>query len=341
MSDDYLWDGSGTPDPDVQRLEALLRPLRSTVPPFDFARVESRHAKSGMWTIRYLTPLFAAAAAVAIMIALSWQSARRPSWAVARVDGQPRVGWSAISRTGRIAVGDTLTTDATSRARMNVGSIGEVTVDPDSRVRLVETRDGRHRLALEHGTLHASIIAPPGQFIVDTASARATDLGCAYTLHIDEEGSGIVSVTAGWVAFDYRGVESFVPAGASARTNPDRGPGTPRYDNAPQAYREALDAFDYGTPAQRAAGLRYVLAHAGGGDALTLWHLLSRVDAADRAAVADALEDQVAMPAGVTRDAVLRLEKTALDLWWESLGLGDTDWWRTWTHTGDDLLQRR
>ena len=24
---DYLWDGSGTPDPEVQRLESLLRPL--------------------------------------------------------------------------------------------------------------------------------------------------------------------------------------------------------------------------------------------------------------------------------------------------------------------------
>jgi len=330
MSDDYLWDRSGTPDPDVQRLEALLQPLRSTVPPLDLARVASRRAKTGTWTIRFLGPLLAAAAAVTIMIALSWQSARRPSWEVARVDGRPRVGWSAISRSGRIAVGDTLTTDATSRARMNVGSIGEVTVDPDSRVRLVETGDGRHRLALDHGTLHAVITAPPGQFIVDTASARATDLGCAYTLHVDEEGSGIVSVSAGWVAFAYRDLESFVPAGASARTDAARGPGTPRYDNAPQEYRDALDAFDYGSVRQRADGLRYVLAHAGGGDALTLWHLLSRVDAADRPAVADALADQVAMPAGVSRDAVMRLDQAALDRWWEQLGLGDTTWWRTW-----------
>src|SRR4051812_3369086 len=107
MSDDYLWDGSGTPDPDVQRLETLLRPLRSTAPPLDFTRLRSQQTKSAVWTIRYLTPLLAAAAAVAIMIALSWQSARRPSWEVARVDGQPRVGSSPVSGSGRIAVGDT------------------------------------------------------------------------------------------------------------------------------------------------------------------------------------------------------------------------------------------
>ena len=30
MSDDYLFDGSGTPDPDIERLERMLGRLRST-----------------------------------------------------------------------------------------------------------------------------------------------------------------------------------------------------------------------------------------------------------------------------------------------------------------------
>ena len=341
MEDDYLWDGAGTPDPDVLRLEGLLRPLRSTAPPLDFTRIEAPASKRAVWTLRYLAPLAAAAAAVIVMIALSWQTTRRPSWQVARVDGQPRLGSALLTGTGRIGVGDTLTTDSSSRAHIDVSTIGEVTVDPDSRVRLIETREARHRLALDRGTLHASIVAPPGQFIVDTASARATDLGCAYTLHVDEEGTGIVSVTSGWVAFEFRGIESFVPAGASCRTDPRRGPGTPRYDNAPQAYRDALDDFDYGDAPRRADGLRFVVEHSGNGDALTLWHLLSRVDAKDRPAVMDALADQVAMPSGVTHDAVMRLDKAALDLWWESLGLGDTSWWRTWKHALDDVMPRR
>jgi hypothetical protein len=29
MRDDYLWDGSGTPEQDIVRLEELLAPLRS------------------------------------------------------------------------------------------------------------------------------------------------------------------------------------------------------------------------------------------------------------------------------------------------------------------------
>ena len=36
------------------------------------------------------------------------------------------------------------------------------------------------------------------------------------------------------------------------------------------------------------------------------------------------------MPAGVTRDQVLRLDRDALDAWWNALGLGDATWWRKW-----------
>ena len=32
MNDDYLWDGSGEPDPEVQKLESALRGLRHNRP---------------------------------------------------------------------------------------------------------------------------------------------------------------------------------------------------------------------------------------------------------------------------------------------------------------------
>ena len=38
----------------------------------------------------------------------------------------------------------------------------------------------------------------------------------------------------------------------------------------------------------------------------------------------------VPMPSGVTRDAVMRLDKAALDQWWDALGLRDASWWRKW-----------
>jgi FecR protein len=325
MKDDYLWDRSGPPDADLQRLEQLLGRLQS-VPP-----VPRLPDAAVRWhRLRTFAPVLAAAAAVVLMVAGTWLSTRQPAaWEVASLSGQPRVGSAIIAGRGRLAVGETLVTDGASQARMNVATIGEVTADINTRVRLVATRDGHHRLALEHGTLHAVISAPPGQFIVSTPSATATDLGCAYTLHVDEDGAGLLTVTAGWVALALNGRESLVPAGASSRTHPTLGPGTPSYEDAGDAFRAALDELDFGTDRERRAGaLRLVLARADAGHAVTLWHLIKRVDAADRGSLVDALADQVAMPPGVTREAVLNLDDGALDLWWNTLGLGEAGWWR-------------
>jgi hypothetical protein len=340
MSDDYLWNRSGPPDPDVERLERMLGRLRSTppVPHVSRAQLASGFARTATGAtrlyvgVRFLAPALAAAAAIALMAGVTWQSARRTSsWEVAALTGEPRIETTSIAREGRIAVGQTLTTDGASTARVEVGSIGEVTVGANSRVRLVETRDAHHRLSLERGMLHAIISAPPGQFVVDTPSATATDLGCVYTLRVDEDGSGMLSVGAGWVAFEEKGRESFVPAGASSRMDPASGPGTPSYDDADQALHDGLDAVDAERDAgRRRAALRVVLERARARDAMTLWHLIPRVDVDDRGAVVDALAERVALPAGVSRDAVLRLDRTALDQWWNALGLLDTTWWRMW-----------
>ena len=325
MNDDYLWDPSAPPDPEVERLERLLGRLRS-VPPVP--ALPERPVRGSF--MRTVVPLLATAAAIIAMIGVAWQTTRaRSSWEVAAMSGQPRVETTTVTDSGRIAIGQTLVTDYSSQARITVATIGEVTVDPNSRVRLVDTRDGHHQLALERGTLRAVISAPPGQFIVDTPSARATDLGCSYTLHVDEDGSGLLNVTAGWVALSANGRESLVPSGAFCRTDPTRGPGTPWYEEATEEYRRALEDLDYSTdPVRRTAALRFVLEQGGNGDAMTLWHLLSRVETADRGAVIDALADQLAMPEGVTREAIMRLDATALDRWWEALGLGNATWWR-------------
>jgi hypothetical protein len=337
MSDDYLWDRSGPPDPDVERLEQMLGRLRSTPPVPDLSKVRGRATMVRLKPdatyrgVRFLLPALAAAAAIVMMVGLTWRTSRlAASWQVASLTGEPRIGSRTLAGAGRFTIGQTLTTDAASSARVEVSTIGQVTIGSNSRVRLVETRDAHHRLALERGSLHAVIAAPPGQFVVDTPSATATDLGCAYTLHVDEDGSGLLSVEQGWVALESNGLESFVPAGASCRTDPKRGPGTPRYDDADEAFRDALDEFDYGgDPARRAAALRLVLNHRDV-SAVTLWHLIPRVAAADRRAVVDALADQMAMPRGVTLDAILQLDRVALDLWWKELGLGDANWWRQW-----------
>ena len=348
MKEDYLWDGSGEPDPEVQKLENLLGRYRHRRPRPAFDQLAVEQARSRRWrfpVFRFSLSFAAVAAVLAIgvstFVVLHTRKANQGSaWEIARIAGTPRVGWhrlSANSQTAKLKVGQTLVTDNSSRASITLNETGQIEVDPQSRLRVVASRPGQKRLSLEHGTIHATIWAPPGEFVVDTPSAVAVDLGCVYTLHVDDSGAGLLRTTMGWVGFKLHGHESFIPAGAVCRTRPRIGPGTPYFEDASPSFRDALTQFDFAsvTPEERTALLGTLLDDAQKHDALTLWHLLSRVRDAERPSVYDRLATLAPPPREVTREGVLRLDQKMLDSWWNSLGYGDVYLWhiyeRTWS----------
>lgn len=316
MGDDYLWDRSGQPDPEVARLEQLLADV-DTLPAMDSSRVFAMpRAARRMRAI--------AAAAVLAGAVLLLRAQFQGGWAVVVESGTPRIGAEEFRGEGRLRVGAVLTTDAASKARISVGNIGEVEVQPDTELRLVSAKATDHRLDLKRGAIRARIWAPPRLFFVDTPSATAVDLGCQYELQVDDNGDGEVYVTVGWVALEARGRESFIPAGAMCRTSRANGPGTPVYADAPPALRAAVDAMDRGAYAD---DLRTALGEARERDAVTLWHLLARTH---HARVYERLAQLAPPPPGVNSAAALVGDREALDRWWEALGLGSAEWWRSW-----------
>ena len=92
MKDDYLWEPSGTPDPDVERLEQVLGRLRTKAPaprvrlppspPGGFGEtrkpdttyIDGERAVSYVG-LRFLGPALAAAAAIVLMVGFTWQTA--------------------------------------------------------------------------------------------------------------------------------------------------------------------------------------------------------------------------------------------------------------------------
>jgi hypothetical protein len=348
MNDDYLWDGSGEPDPEIQKLEGALAKFRhqgkapefpaitATQLPRFWQRIMPSHWSFGL----------AAATAVILLMAafgiLQWSqkpnAASGPGWDVESVTGTPQVESTTFGRnagTAKLGVGQTLVTDSHSKANISIADIGTVNVEPNTRLRLVAGGNGHSRLALDRGTIHAYIWALPGEFTVDTPSAVAVDLGCSYTLQVDDSGAGLLRTKLGWVGFKLDGHEAFIPAGAVCATRPKVGPGTPYFDDASASFRESLSKFDFATssPKERNAELNKILAEARQRDALTVWHLLARVDESERGLVYDRLATLLPPPSGVTRDGILRLDQNMLDLWWNQLGLGNISLWRTWERT--------
>lgn len=251
-----------------------------------------------------------ALAAVLVMGLVSWYATRPApvTWQVASLEGS--------ASTGAIKVGEWLQTDASSRARITVGSIGTVDVEPNTRVRVVAASPTEHRLTLAHGEISATVVAPPRLFLVDTPASTAVDLGCAYRIKTDESGDGVLRVTSGWVSLEWKGREALVPAGADCRTRAKTGPGTPYFSDASQALQEGLAAFDFGGDQ---TVLETILREAQVRDTLTLWHLLSRVDPAERIRVFNRMVELVPLPKTISRDKALQLDPATLKSWREEL----------------------
>jgi hypothetical protein len=242
-----------------------------------------------------------------------WTRTPRPQWEVVRVEGSPSIGTQRIGDSAPIAEGQWLQTDASSRALLNVGDIGTVQVDPNTRLRIVAARPREQRLALARGGISATVNAPPRLFFVDTASSTAVDLGCAYTMNVDDSGNGVLRVTLGWVSLEWNGRESMVPAGASCLTRRKIGPGMPVFDDATEPLKKGVQSFDFDQGGN--GSVEAILNEARVRDTLTLWHLLSRVDSSERSRVYNRMIALVPLPAGLSADKILRLDREELDRW--------------------------
>jgi hypothetical protein len=278
----------------------------------------------------FMKPVFAVGALALIVLvtglAMFWwrQSPKfeRATWDVARLGGVPRIGSTQVNDKGKLGVGQWLETDTNSSAQISVGDIGKVDIDPNTRVRLVETKPTEHRLELARGRLSARISAPPKLFFVNTPSGVAEDLGCAYTLEVDDAGRSLLRVTAGWVSLQLKDRESVVPAGAACATRPGIGPGTPYFEDASELFRRALAKFDFepnDTRWSNIPSLDIILHDSRPRDAMTLWYLLSRVNGSDRARVYDRTAQLAPPPSGVTREGILRLDREMLNQWREQM----------------------
>ncbi len=349
--DDYLFDPAATPDPEVTQLESLLRPYRyrggagaaaaAATPPS--ATSPRRYSR---------LPIYAAAMCLAlIVVAIAAREAldhfRAQAEANGRnaadktcdgpgdkalrelaglslqvLEGSPALDRVAVGPTDRLLPGARLTTDAVSRARIELShgarNFGRIEVEPGSDISLVVAAAGEQRLSLARGEIRALTWAPPRLLFIETPSAVAVDLGCSYTLKVDDAGRGLLSVTSGSVAFERDGRESLVPRGASCATEVGRGPGTPYFDDAPAELKDALHRFDFGN--DRRAALAEVLRSATRPkDTLTLWHLLPRLEGDDRLLATGLTMKLVPPPSDVDFARAAALDPAVTGVWKASL----------------------
>jgi hypothetical protein len=314
-SDDYLWDKSGE-DADVARLEQLLAPLAHTAP---LDELKSR--KKSRLPLFVIGGVLAAAAVVAILV---WPR-NAPSPPAGYACGAQASGFAFTARGGSVAcggasvpagvlpVGGTLDTGV-HEAELAIADIGSARLSPQTRVRLDATSPDRHQLYLERGKLHAFVSAPPRIFAVGTPNGQVTDLGCAYTLEVDEAGAGSIEVDSGMVELEAaNGRLIVVPAGASARLLAGRRASLPLAKTATPQLAAAVADLHGGVEGARDR----VLAAAGAADAITVANLVRIVSTDERRTVLDRLSQLFPPPQGMSVDDVEQLD--LFDMWFDEV----------------------
>ena len=217
---DYLWDKTGR-DAEVEQLESLLGGFRHAGAPLEPRRRPSYYPPPIWGAVTAIAAVLVAILMIVVRSGGTKTSLPLDAYAVLHDAG----GKDAPSV---LRSGDELV--FASRARVQIGALGEVEVEPDSRLRVERIEERRHRLYLAEGRVRATIDAEPRVFQIGTPAGDAVDLGCAYELTVDEDGSAEVRVTEGEVSFELDGREVYVPAGASCRSTPGDGPRAPFFD---------------------------------------------------------------------------------------------------------------
>ena len=365
---DYLWDRSGAPDPEIVALEGALASRRwsgrlpEALEPTPVVPL-SRGERFMRLVPRALAASLIAAGLVAAGLA-AWHGFMEPRaqpgsedviadlpappsppstippaaspYSIESSDGAFEVE-AARAADGALVAGTRLVTQPESRVTLRVGPIGRVTVEPETRLRIEDatahagaTSGGEYLLWLERGSISASIFAAPRLFQLGTPSGIAVDMGCIYTASVDDEGVTRLAVTLGQVSFETPQRHVLVPAGASARAWPGRGPGTPVWDDARPGLRPCIDSIDEfgGKPEDDllaresvAVALAGIANSARPEDSLSLWHLVdSPFTLFARSGAYEQLAALAPPPEGVTREGCLARDREQLLKWRDILG---------------------
>lgn len=324
--DDPLWNPAAKADGDLVRIEQLLSPLGARARGITMPTVRThqpRHLRGLGWAMAAAVTLMVSAGA--FQYRLRWQEGA--GWQASRTT-------AASTTNSRLDPGHRIVTRPDQTARISVARIGNISLSPDSSLRLERTGTGQHRVRLDSGHMRARIWAPPGYFGVETGSAEIVDLGCDFEVWKQADGTGRVQVLSGWISYRAGDNDILVAEGYAASFDRTR-IGTPVRVDAPTAFAQAVHALDAQSDDNTAnveALAATVAKAARNQDSLTLLSLLTRRPLLARTDIYPRLAEalRVRNDAPGHRKAWEDGDTSAMNAWWERLPRQPKRWLANW-----------
>jgi hypothetical protein len=255
-----------------------------------------------------------------IVALLIFNNSSTSFWLVEKVSGKPKIGTNILADQGILLVGERLTTNSKSRARLKIGSEGEIDVEPNTEIHFIETKTFEHRLILSKGQIAARTWIKPKTYSIETPSAIITDLGCDYDLVVNDRASTSLHVESGWVQMKYKNTKALLCAGTMCISDSIKGVGTPFFKDATKLFKESLYRLDISS--NNKSELITILSEASPNDLISLFNLLKRLDRESRAKIFDRISSLYKIPKGITREGIMNGNDAMMGRLWTELGLG-------------------
>lgn len=318
----YLWDRSGPPDHAVTDLEQALGPLAFDARQRPLALPRHHHRR---W------PIVTALAASVIVAAGVWFFNWRLEWPAGRA-------WSGAlasavgSQPASLAVGQTLSVPTGSTATFDIARLGAMRIAAGTEMTLNATSSRRHQLQMSRGTVYVRVWSPPGRIKFETPAGEVIDLGCIFTLTIDDERRSHIRVETGWVQMANAYGETLVPAGSSTVMSPTSAPHVPVFDDADDGFRVAVRKLESdGIDVDVTGALDLIDRTARRRDVLTLLYLAVRERGVTRSRLLERAAALAPPPVGTAAETVGSIDDAAIWRWKGTLPLPPAkSWVRNW-----------
>ncbi|MBP9095922.1 MAG: FecR domain-containing protein [Ignavibacteria bacterium] len=178
-------------------------------------------------------------------------------------------------KSDKVNIGDWIQTDSVSSVVLKIANVGDVSIEPNTKVRFIQSDGNISRIEVLYGTVNAST-SQADKFVLQASNMRVQDKGGSYSFKVDDKGNGVIYVNNGVANVESGNKSAVVTDGKFCLYKPEYGIGVPFRKDAKPEFQDALFQYDFNNGG--APSIYYAMANAGPEDYASLVNLIPRVD---------------------------------------------------------------
>jgi hypothetical protein len=222
-----------------------------------------------------------------------------------------------VNFSGKIRQGESLLTEADSRAAILVPGIGNIDVDENSLLLLEKAKDGNNRIRLQKGSIKIVNMANMPDLAIDVASCVVVDRSGQFGISIGENNLINVSVDFGFVELQHGSQMVYINEGYICEILNGDKIGVPYRNDASDELKEEVKNFE--SNKINDGTINKIIKAATPKDMLTLLELIPRTSQLKRQILFQAIANNFPPPESVTLAGIINGDSNMLYLWWQEI----------------------